>query len=353
MAQDLSSVDTHFIVRELQELVSSKVEKVYQDGNLFFFKLFTRKGKQKLRIIIPGIINITSKEHSFPMALQGFSAFLRKYLTNTIINKVYQKDFERIIIFEFDTKEHGELSLIIELFKPGNMMLCKKDGIIINPLTRKSFKDRKVAAREKYEFPPPQDNIKDASPDEILKVQKQSGMSIVKTLAMRFGLGGIYSEEVLERAGVQKDKTEISDEDAKKIFLSVKELLNEEIKPFSIDGKIYPVSMKSMVSKEAEFSCFSEAIDSIDLEAKQEKQEKKKPLSDVQEKRILELEKEIVENQKTGEFIYENYQEFSKLLSYVKEMRKTKHLKEINEALKQNKHFKELNEKEKKIILEF
>ena len=74
---------------------------------------------------------------------------------------------------------------------------------------------------------------------------------------------------------------------------------------------------------------------------------------EIQEKRLLELEKEIVDNQAKGDFIYQNYGSFSELLKKIKELRTSNSLDELEELLKKNSKFKELNKKEKKIVLEF
>jgi predicted ribosome quality control (RQC) complex YloA/Tae2 family protein len=126
--------------------------------------------------------------------------------------------------------------------------------------------------------------------------------------------------------------------------------------------KIYPVAMKSIVA-EKEFKSFNNGLDSLgiladnnDKKTKEVRTKKSKTASllELQQKRIVALEKEIAEAQACGEFIYEHYQEFQKLLDSIKLMRKNgKSYDEIEEELQKNKRFKKLDKANKRISMVF
>jgi len=77
--------------------------------------------------------------------------------------------------------------------------------------------------------------------------------------------------------------------------------------------------------------------------------EKINRMIEMQKKNMSKLEKNIKENQKKGEYIYENYQEFHKLISAIIELRKTLSWKEIKQKIPQ---VKDLDEATQSVILE-
>jgi predicted ribosome quality control (RQC) complex YloA/Tae2 family protein len=368
MTYELSGVDVFFLSKELGELENSKIDKIVQiDRKLFSFRLFFEKKKKTIRLLVPELMNITEQNYVSPLTPLGFCSFLRKYLQNTKIRKIYQYEFERTIIIEFETLKHGELNLILEFFKPGNMILCKKQEenlIILNALEKQAFKSRKVESREEYIFPSIQNNPSKLSIEKLKELFTASDKIIGKTLAMDLSLGGIYAEEIAVRAGIDKNKlaAEISSTELKKLKEELDSFFNQKISCGKFKGRIYPVQMRSFEFEET-FESFNKGLDSIiieniseDKKAKGKKVQKNKTekLLGIQLKRIKELEKEIDENQKAGEFVYEHYQEFSKLLEAVKNMReKGKTYDEIEEELKKNKHFKGLDKSKKIVSMDF
>lgn len=350
MKQELSSLDLHFLVKEFKILETGRIDKIYQWGkDEFVIRAHTKEGKKHLRIKLPSLVFFTEKSYEAPIRPPGYCEFLRKYISNAIIRKVEQKDFERILEITLEKKE--TFKLIIELIKPGNIILVK-DNMIMSPLNQEKFKDRTVRAKQEYVYPPSRFNVKKEDPSQILK---ESSKIIVKTLATDMGFGGIYAEEILARANVDKNlkSTEVETEPISK---EINNIFKEKINSFSLEKEVFPIEMKT---KEGEpLKTFNEAIDSITPQIKSEKLiddsvKKQEVILKMQRKRLTELEKELEEAQKAGEYIYEHYKEFEALLNNIKELRKTKTFKEIKPILKTNKHFKELNEKEKKIILEF
>ena len=64
------------------------------------------------------------------------------------------------------------------------------------------------------------------------------------------------------------------------------------------------------------------------------------------------LEEGIEENTAKAELIYQKYQEIEKMLNGLKEARKKKSWKEIQEELKDNKKVKKINPKDSKIVVD-
>jgi predicted ribosome quality control (RQC) complex YloA/Tae2 family protein len=366
MAYNLSAVDIFYLTKELKVLEGAKFDKIQQiDRYLFVFKLFKNKEKLDLRAKIPDILNITEQKYESPQKPLAFCTFLRKHLSNTRIKEVRQHGFERILVFEIDSAKEGELCLIMEFFKPGNLILCKKVEeklIVLNALESQEFSTRKTQARHEYSFPPKLTNPLEMNAADMKIAISTSGKILGKFLAIDLGFGGVYADEVVLLSGLDKNALSVSDRQAELLVETIKGMLAEKITCTGSGATIFPVAMKSIVPKK-EFTSFNEGLDTITFEsaiiakaekATEGKKTKVERLMEMQKKRLRELAGESDEAQKIGEFIYEHYQEFSKLLEAVKEMRrKGKSYDEIEQTLKENKKFSKMNKAKKTIEMEF
>lgn len=361
MAQQLSSMDIHYLLFELDCLLGARIDKIYQyTRDEFLFRFSAKDGKKDLYLKIPGVLAFTDEKRDAPLQPPNYCLTLRKYIEGGIIRKITQKEFERILIFEITSKE-GEYELILELFRPGNIILVEKNtGEIIRPLLFKRFKDRAIISKQKYVFPPQRDNPQTMKKEEFIDFLKNSEKNISKTLAMDFGFGGMYANEIMFRAGLKKTASfvDLDEKDIIHLIKNIKNIFLLELKPRIIENKAYPTEILSVEAKATEFSSLSKAIIAADVEeAKQQKAVKKtdsktQRIISSQEKRIEELQKEIDENQRKGEIIYENYTELKSILDKASKILKEGTMSELEEYLKSNNIFKKLNKKEKKILLE-
>jgi len=372
MKYTISAFDLHFLIKEFQELINAKVDKIYQpDKNNFLFVLhIPNKGKKILNINLPRYIFTTDFKGETPEQPSQFCLFLRKYLKNSRIREIKQLGFERIIEFLFEKKE-GKYKLYIELFSVGNIILCDEESIIKSALITKKWKDRTIRGNIKYEYPRRDVNFLDIKEKDFTSKLKESDKeSIVKALALDFGLGGKYSEELCLRTDIKKDRKRIKDDEIKKLYKESRKLIREKVKGYIIKKDNEPmdvVPIKLKLYKDGDeiiLDTFSEALNEVltdiiqteqkeAVEARESKEANriKKVISD-QEGSIKKLEKTIIENQKKGELIYERYQDIDDILNQLREARKKYSWKEIKEKLKGHKVIKEIHEKNNEIIIE-
>ncbi len=367
MAQELSALELHFISLELQRVVTGKLEKVYQWGkDEFVFRFYTKDGKKHLRVLVPGLVHFTSKHYKGPKVPPGFCSFLRKYTTNAIVRAAYQHGFERVLVFELESRVHGELFLVIEVLKPGNIVLCRKEEgklITMNPLKNEKFKDREVWPKKEYSYPKGQPDIKAMDKDSLKRMLLGSERTTVKCLATELGFGGVFAEEIIKRSNAEKNASpkDLPVEILESLIVNIKNVFMEEPSPFLSNSRVYPVSMLSVDEKERFFSSFSEGLDEVFFEEKVVKEtkavskdkDKASVIISAQEKNLRKFEKTVSESQAAGEAIYENYQFLSSIMSEVSRMRdEKKPWKEIKEFLKGKPGFVSLDEKNKEIVFE-
>jgi predicted ribosome quality control (RQC) complex YloA/Tae2 family protein len=354
--KQLSSVELRFLVRELNELVDKRVDKVYQLTEEDFIIQF--QGKTILRIVLPSMIFLAEEKPAAPEKPTQFCMTLRKYLQNARIRKIYQVSSERILVMEFEKEEKAEL--IIELFSKGNLILTKDKKIISARLFHK-WGNRTIRGGIEYVFPPAKANLFEITEEEFKKIIDSSNKeSIVKTLATDLGLGGLFAEELCARTGIDKEKKSAN---ASAIYKELKKLLKEELSPSIVmeEGSIkdaIPIELKGC-SETKKTKTFSEAIYTMFLQDSKSQKKKTKDATFQKEleklNRILETQKktveetalEIKEYESKAKYIYEHYQEISSILEVIKDLKKKKQLKGIN-----NRFIKRIDEKEGKAVIE-
>src|SRR4030042_586488 len=154
MKKELTGLELHYLIQELNLLLGSKVDKVYHPNKreLIINFYLSGKGKEILRVLVPNFIYITEHKQEYPQTPSGFCVLLRKHLENTRLKEINQLGFERIIEFVFEHKQ-GKRILIFELFSKGNIVLCKEDYTIIATLEVQRWSKRTVKLGVRYEYP--------------------------------------------------------------------------------------------------------------------------------------------------------------------------------------------------------
>jgi len=230
--KEFTSFDAAATVRELvSTIVGSRVNNVYQpDEKTLLLKLHV-PDKPVLRLVMEAgrRLHLTSYVLEKQPTPPAFCMALRKYLRNSWLASVEQYEFERIVVFGFKTSA-GAVRLVLELFGEGNIILVGEDGRILQALSYKRMRDRNILRGEVFAFPPPSGkNPSKVGKEESCSVLRGFGdVEVVRAVARFLGVGGVYAEETLLRAGIDKFKhcSALSEEETRGIFDSLHVLLS-------------------------------------------------------------------------------------------------------------------------------
>lgn len=364
----LSSLETHYLVKELKNLEGSKVDKIYQrEKTEILFQLHKPgKGKQLLKILVgKAVFLASSKEASGNPG--GFSMLLRKHLSGTTLRSLTQLEPERILHFTFQAKNE-EYLLYVELFGKGNVILCSKNNVILDALFHHQFKDRTIKPKEEYAHPSLPNNLFEIDEVGLSIIFKESKRdSLVITLAADLGLGGIFAEELCLSADVNKNTP--TKEISKEILLTIEKnlvvLLHHKLKPivYSQDGKVadvFPFPLFTFKKNNSKtFPSFSAALEHYYAHFVEKTRTKydgdmEKLLNIIkqQESNMGKLEKQEMENKDKAELIYSHYQLITEILSELKKAEQKHNWHDIKKKLKGHNTIKEVNPKEKTILLD-
>ena len=369
MAKQLSTVDIHFLLKELKSLENSRVDRIYSSGKEEFYVQLHKSnvGKKILRVIAGKAIFLSSEKSAGEPS--GFCMLLRRHLEGKFLDSITQLEPERILELIFKSKSEKR-ALYIEFFGKGNMVLCDEGSSIIDALIRHKFKDRSIFPKEQYKHPSMEYNLFKIKGSELANLFKNSKKDkIITSLATELGLGGVYSEEICISSGIDKNAkpSEIGGKQIKLITDSIKKIISEKINPELIlkDGifiDVAPLDLGFYKNHEnKKFSGYSEALEEYfvhELKSSGKKSpytKKIKELSRIigeQKASLDELKLEEGEIRKKAEAIYHNYQLIREILEEINKASKKYSWQEIKEKLKGHKIVKDVDLREKKVVIE-
>ena len=334
--EQISSLDLHYLVKELKFLENQRLDTFYYSNEKIIFKIYVKTKGNFFLIISPGEYLYLNNEKDFISEKHFFSDYLRKYLKNSFVKKVQNVEKERILILELSKIKNNiekTYKLIIEVFKPGNIILVNEEDTILNSLYKKRFKDREILVNQKYEFPP----LNKIELNKELIKDKES--KLVKFLAKEFNLGGRYSEELIIRLKLDKNKLvkNLNDKEIEKIKIELKNIYDYDLDPRIIKNekneiiKFLPFYFFSLQKYNQEkLNSFSEAVklyfnqfNRVKNKKEEEINKKIKSLKkrlDILYKQKDNIIKEYEKYNNIGNKIYENYNYIEKLIKLGKKL---------------------------------
>ncbi|MCW4005515.1 MAG: ribosome rescue protein RqcH [Candidatus Bathyarchaeota archaeon] len=344
--KEFTSFDVASAVLELQNTISdTRVNNIYQlDPKTFVFKLH-KTNAPPIRLIL----EVGRRLHQTDYALEPpsmpptFCMALRKYLRNVWLTGITQYEFERIVALHFKTKE-GTMKLVLELFGEGNLILINEQNNILHALWYKRMRDRTIRRNEQFQLPPARGkNPLTLTIEELTEELKTAGdTAVVKVLARSVGVGGTYAEEILARAGIDKNLScgALSDLQVNTVFEGLQEVLSPitqgKLEPcivLNAEGDfddVVPFKLKRYENAQVkDFERFNAALDEFYLKtttvekatAKVETDEFERDLERVnrvvaeQERLVAEAEEKYNKVMQIGNTIYAHTSEVQTLLT--------------------------------------
>ena len=206
MREQSSSFEIARIVRELSEMIGARVRKAYQPHYEQIVVRLNRKGLPSTDLVIVRGMRVYASNRDRPMPPQPsqFAMILRKHLNNSRLVGVEQFGFDRVIRLVF---EHGggRLSLVIELFRDGNVLLLDGKEVIVRPLTHAKYASRSLKKGVRYRPPPEAVDPRRISGKDLDRILDNSDHALIRTLASRVNLGRIYGTAACSIADLEKE----------------------------------------------------------------------------------------------------------------------------------------------------
>ena len=338
--KEFSSFDIAAAIKELKTtLAESRVNNIYQlNEKTIVFKLH-KTDMPPIRLVMEAgrRIHATSYAEENPAEPPAFCMALRKNLRNAWVADIDQYEFERIVTVSFRTKT-GLLKLVVELFGEGNIILTNEQNIIIHALAYKKMRDRDILHNVVLKLPPASGkNPFKVAQSELEDALKNAGETeVVRSIARFLGIGGVYAEELLLRANVEKTKhcNTLTCGEVKGIFDALQALLTavsggnlEASIVLGEDGEfldVVPIKLRRYEGCKVQvYQSFNQALDefylrvitaerafaSIEVDKLKKETERLRRVVEEQEKSIREEEAKTARDKLIGDVIYAHFNE--------------------------------------------
>ena len=226
---------------------------------------------------------------------------LRSDLLRAKLTKIEQIGTERIAYFTF-TNFEKELTLIVEFFGDGNIILCNEERKILALLHSIDVRHRQLRVGLEY-TPPPEDGI------DVLNLTKESfrelfsTSGIGKTIGRGLGLPKKYVEEIIRLSGIdpKKPSNEVTNEEFEALYEIITSTLSKVTQgphdpSVIIEDDVhdaYPIRFSDDNLNAKKVDSFNEGLDIVFTEEILEKG--KSLFSSPADKKIESLEKTLTE----------------------------------------------------------
>jgi len=240
LKEEMTSFDIAAITPELNKLVEDAyVDNIYQIAQRTLLLKLRRPSKPRLHLLVEAgsRLHLTPYVAENPSRPSSFSMALRKHLRNGVITEINQYRFERIVVLRVKTKE-GEFQLVSELFGGGNIILVDPQNLILHALTYRRMRDRNVLRGEAFQHAPPSGkNPFELNRQDFGEIKRLGKLEIVRALTKFLSIGGLYAEEILFRARVDKNIScaSLTEPEVERIFDQLKQILS-----LIIAGRVEP-----------------------------------------------------------------------------------------------------------------
>ena len=318
----LAGIELSFLVKNLSELTEGYyVSNIYgiNRENLLFKLHHPQKSDVFLMLSTSGIWATSNKIEQIEQ--NKLLRRLRSELLRAKILKIEQLGTERIAYIRFSNFDK-ELTLVAEFFGDGNLLLCNNEMKILALLHSMEVRHRKLSVGLQYATPP-QDNF-DIFKKEFSEFKQEFATStpVAKIVGKLLGLPRRYTEEIIKQAKIDtKTPSEnISDEQIQNIFDLGKQLLTRVIdgdhEAIIVKGEknsdVYPIKLSvEDDEKIIEVSSFMDGLDKLFTEQIIEKG--KTTQSNVEDKKVTELETKLDEQSKAIRTVKQKSEEIAKV----------------------------------------
>ncbi len=347
MKTQMTSFDIAASVHTLnQTLKNARIENIYQLNRPTFLLRLHKPSQPTLQLLIEAgkRIHLTSYVLEKPFKPPAFCMLLRKYLKTGKIQEIQQHEFERIITLKITTR-NGNFQLIAELFGEGNIILVNEQNTITAALNYKRMKDRNILRNEKFQHAPPSGkNPFQTNRTQMNEIRNFDKLETVRALTRFLSIGGLYAEELLLRASVDKNTPSqtLTDQQLNDLHTQLKSILSHlaegKLEPATIiDEKgqmvdVTPIQLNRYIGLERKpYKTLNEALDEyftqtaqagrddITLKEYTRKLAKHQRMLQNQQEGIEDSKKKIDENRHIGSLIYAHLGELQLLRQQVLE----------------------------------
>jgi predicted ribosome quality control (RQC) complex YloA/Tae2 family protein len=343
--ESMSSFDLAAVVRELQDvLVGCRIGNIYQTSPLTF--LVAAHPTNVLLIEIGRRLHLTRYVAEKPKTPSHFCMLLRKHLRRGIIDAVDMPGFERVILLSV-ASQGASYTLVFELFSRGTLILLDREDTILYASSYRKMRDRSIVRGTAYQLPPPRGENPAQISRPALDALKAFKVEAVRALPRCLAIGGVYAEEILNRAHIEKKTpaNRLTGNELDRIYRETQHVVSALSTPqphivVAADGRFidvlpFPLTLYRDHTRK-EYPTFNEAADdyftALSFEAQKgniqgqmlQQIDVQRRILDQQRMSLMDFERVSGESQRVGNVIYAHVRELELLSRFIMDASKTR-----------------------------
>ncbi len=342
MKESLTAFDIAVLSPELDsELSGYYVDNIYQVNPFTLLLRLNKPGAPSKQLVLQSgrRAHITRYELKKPKTPSTFCSALRKYLNNSRVQKIEQYDFERLIRLTA-SKADQTYRVVIELFSKGNIVLLGPEGNVLHALSYRRMKDRATLRGEGFAYPRPSGlDPRSVNLGDLAKLRELEG-SAVRAITRLLAVGGVYAEEFLLSAGIDKNAecSSLTDADLNRLHEAISKTVDglrhpEPCTVFDDAGRPLDATPFSLTVYSAlpmkRYASFSEALDeyfthyAFDEEARRRKGAYQGRIAEQQRihaeqtSKLTELKVEVELYRRIGDLIHRHIYDLQTLVEWI------------------------------------
>jgi predicted ribosome quality control (RQC) complex YloA/Tae2 family protein len=334
LKNELTSFDVAAVLHELNKtILDARINNIYQTDDQTLLMKLRKPDKPASHLVVEAgkRLHLTSYVVDKPKVPPAFCMALRKHLRNGRLTSIKQYEFERIVTFTIE-KKAGEMRLVSELFREGNVILVDSENKILQALRYRRMRDRNIIRRETFCHAPSRGrNPLKISREEMDELRRFGDVEVVRALTRFLSVGGVYAEEILLRAEVDKKTpcNKLRDCEVNSIFKAIQDIvcrvadgIFEPCVVLDRDGKFIdavPIRLKRYEGLRHEgYGSFNEALDEfytraavakkavvhVEDEKLKKEADRLRRMVEGQEEALVEAAKKAERDKRIGDVIY-------------------------------------------------
>jgi len=317
--REIASADLFVVSQELKSLKGLHINNFYDLGAGSFRIDFEHNRSVYIKLM--QTVNETKlREHAG--AATPFAIAVRKRIIGMVLKDVLQHGLDRTLVMELEGSD--KLSLILEMFAKGNLIVVGSDQKIKLVYAKREFKDRVLAVNASYSFAPSESiGIEQFNKEGIERVfdsvaTGSEDVKLIQALSKLINLGPLYLDNAIRLAGLDPNApaSTIKDNEAElsQQLLKVKDfMLSPSPVVYLLDGKVVDYAIMP-ISKYAEkgyaasqFSTLSELLDFVYADARASNVQQAETGKELEElDKSIEKQKELADSYAKKALLYKS-----------------------------------------------
>ncbi len=226
---DLSGLELEVLGGKLDTLLRNYyINNVYSFGaGVYVFRFHRSEEGDRLLVVDEGLGFWLSDERPSEGRSSTFLSELRREVIRARLEGIRTIKGERLALLEMK-KGDGAVTLVLEFFGGGNVIVLGDDGRI--KLAEKEAEFRHRTIRKGFEYAPPPSRGLPFSEELELEFGKED-LELVRYIGRKVAMGRKFVEEAVMRAGVERTKKvkELQEEEKKELNRAIRELAREVV----------------------------------------------------------------------------------------------------------------------------